>query len=107
MTYVYIRAKHFIVLLLSSALITLHIYRGIISRQLQEMLTYGTETYSYNASLVPENYTLDPAVGVLVRDLYSPGHLYSPRICPDGGETIKLVIIVPSAPSNQEARKAM
>ena len=40
-------------------------------------------------------------------EFYVGGHIYSPPVCPYSGESIKLLIIVFSTPTNQEARQAM
>lgn len=50
---------------------------------------------------------LDTTKGIITRDLYESGHLDSPDICPDSGETIKLLIVITSAPVHREARLAI
>lgn len=50
---------------------------------------------------------LDTTKGVITRDLYESGHVDSPTICPNSGETIKLLIVITSAPVHREARLAI
>lgn len=57
-----------------------------------------------NATVVRQ---LDTTKGVITRDLYESGHVDSPVICPDSGETIKLLIIITSAPVHRDARLAI
>ncbi|XP_055857823.1 acetylgalactosaminyl-O-glycosyl-glycoprotein beta-1,3-N-acetylglucosaminyltransferase [Episyrphus balteatus] len=48
---------------------------------------------------------IDPTQGIPTRDIYESGHLdVSPLLCPDEGESIKLLIIITSAHSHQDAR---
>lgn len=48
---------------------------------------------------------IDPTQGIPTRDIYESGHLdVNPQLCPDEGESIKLLIIITSAHSHQDAR---
>jgi hypothetical protein len=49
---------------------------------------------------------LDTTKGVITRDLYESGHIDSPS-CPDHGETIKLLIVITSAPPHRDMRLAI
>lgn len=50
----------------------------------------------------------DTTKGIITRDLYESGHIDSPQICAnDGGDVIKLLIIITSAPAHREARLAI
>lgn len=51
--------------------------------------------------------TLDTTEGIITRDLYESGHVDSPVICPDDGETIKLLIVITSAPVHRDSRLAI
>lgn len=52
--------------------------------------------------------SVDPTQGIPTKDIYEYGHLeFNPLICPDKGEFIKLLIIITSAYSHQEARLAI
>lgn len=51
--------------------------------------------------------TLDTTKGVRTSDLYESGHIDSPAICTDQGESIKLLIIITSAPPHREMRLAI
>lgn len=45
---------------------------------------------------------------VLASSIYVPGPAYiNPKICPDNGSTLQLLIVIPSAPSHHEARMAV
>ncbi|XP_055922209.1 beta-1,3-galactosyltransferase 4 isoform X2 [Eupeodes corollae] len=48
---------------------------------------------------------IDPTQGIPTADIYESGHLdVNPHICPDEGDGIKLLIIITSAHSHQDAR---
>lgn len=63
-----------------------------------------SESSKSNVTVVKQ---LDTTKGVITRHLYESGHIDSPEICPDNGETIKLLIIITSAPVHREARLAI
>lgn len=51
---------------------------------------------------------MDTTKGIITRDLYESGHVDLPdNICPDQGETIKLLIIITSAPPHRDMRLAI
>lgn len=51
---------------------------------------------------------IDPTQGIPTKDIYESGHLdVNPLLCPDEGESIKLLIIITSAHAHQDARLAI
>jgi len=51
--------------------------------------------------------TVDTTKGIKTSQLYEPGHVDSPLLCPDEGEAVKLLIIITSAPAHRDARLAI
>ncbi|XP_016984084.2 acetylgalactosaminyl-O-glycosyl-glycoprotein beta-1,3-N-acetylglucosaminyltransferase [Drosophila rhopaloa] len=60
---------------------------------------------------VAPNVPVDPSKGVATEKLYEPGHLDEEidagRICPKGGEFIKLLVLISSAMSHDAARMSI
>lgn len=125
----YFRAKHlFIFSIIAGAFFALFIYSSNHSLQskmepievvLHVASTSELTTDSLNRNSFPKTSSepfleerspmvvIDPTKAVIARYWYEPGHLNSPDICPDHGQSLKLLIVVVSAAINVEARLAM
>lgn len=73
-----------------------------------ENTTKTTTTVKPQKSNSTVTKILDTTKGVITRDIYGEGgHIDSPVICDNFGETIKLLIVITSAPPHRDMRLAI